>query len=81
MARMARIFLNTRRLVTGVLLTLTVSLATAAIVICLPDSPVNVANGRDVQVAANMNAYVQLHRARNAVVPLNMRINVEPDAR
>jgi hypothetical protein len=68
-----------RRIFTGLILMLTVSLATAAIVMYLPSSPVMVTPGRGVQPQA-MNEYVQLHRARNAVVPDYMAIDVTPAA-
>ncbi len=58
---------NLRLLVTGALLMLTVSLATAAIVMWIPESPLNVE--RDHELASNVSEYVLLHRARNAVVP------------
>ncbi len=69
---------NLHLLFTGVMLTLSVSLATAAIVMWMPDSPVYVASGRgDQQVARNMNdEYVQLHRSRSAVVPNYLRVDV-----
>lgn len=66
-----------RRILTGLVLMLSVSLATAAIVMYLPSSPVVVAQGQSLQPQA-MNEYVQLHRARNAVVPDYMAIDLAP---
>lgn len=68
---------HVRLVIAGVMLTLTVSLATAAIVMYLPDSPVYVASGRgDPQTERIMDAYAQLHRARGAVVPHHLRVDV-----
>lgn len=67
-------------LVAGTVLMLTVSLATAAIVMWLPDSPVYVAPARGERMAQNLREYVQLHQARNAVVPNYMPIAVASSA-
>lgn len=64
-----------RLLVTGTILMLTVSLATAAIVMWIPESPLNPDDGQ--KVASNLNQYVLLHRARNAVVPPYVRVDVD----
>ena len=64
-----------RLLVTGTILMLTVSLATAAIVMWIPESPVNPDDGQ--HVAGNLSEYVLLHRARNAVVPPYVRVDVD----
>ena len=64
-----------RRILSGLVLMLTVSLATAAIVMYLPSSPVVVTPDRSLPVQA-VSEYVQLHRARNAVVPDYMAINI-----
>lgn len=66
-----------RRLLTGLILMLSVSLAMAAIVMVLPASPVVVTSGRSLE-AQRINEYVQLHRARNAVVPDYMAIDIAP---
>lgn len=64
-----------RLALTGIGLTMTASLATAAIVMWLPDSPVS--TFQDERVARNLSEYVWLHRARNSVVPPYLRVEVE----
>ena len=63
-----------RLLATGTILMLTVSLATAAIVMWIPESPVELEDGS--KVATNLSEYVLLHRARNAVVPPYLGVDV-----
>lgn len=75
MANHTRNLRTFRLLATGIVLMLTVSLATAAIVMWIPESPVNVYN--EDRVAGNLNEYVLLHRARNAVVPPYLRVDVD----
>lgn len=61
----------------GVVLMLSVSLATAAIVICLPQSPVQAGDGRELQDALYLSEYMQLHRARNAAIPDYLDIEIQ----
>ena len=71
---------NTRRFVTALALALTVSLATAAIVMWVPDSPVYLGSARTDQVAQNLSQYVQLHQGRHTVAPSHMQIDVDVSA-
>ena len=64
-----------RRMLTSIIMMLTVSLAAAAIVMYVPASPVVIVSAGNVQLQA-MNEYVQLHRARNAAVPNDMAIDI-----
>ena len=72
----SRTLRTARRVVLGLALTVTVSLAAAAIVILLPETPVRTEGGV-VEETRGMNEYVLLHRARNAVVPNYMRVDVD----
>ena len=76
----ARGLRNSRLVAVGVAMALTVSLATAAIVMLVPDSPVYLGSTRTDQVAQNMSEYVQLHQGRHTVVPSHMRIDVDVSA-
>ena len=79
----ARSYFSPRYLVAGIMLMLTVSLATAAIAMYLPDSPLAVAdNGASERTtvsapARNISEYRRLHAARTAVVPTYMRVTAE----
>jgi hypothetical protein len=79
----ARGFFSARYLILGVMLMLTVSLATAAIAMYLPDSPIAVADspgivrGSAAGPARNISEYRRLHAARAAVVPTYMRVAAE----
>ena len=64
-----------RPILAGLVLTLTVPLATAAMVMYMPASPVVVEPARNAQMQA-MNEYVQLHRTRSAMVPNDMTMAV-----
>lgn len=68
-----------RLLATGIISMLTVSLAAAAIVMWIPESPVDL--GQDQKVAGNLSEYVLLHRGRNAVVPPYLRIDIDDTSR
>lgn len=72
---------NTGLLVTGIALALSVSLATAAILMWSPNTPVVVVSPGDQQVANSMGEYVHLHHARNAVVPNYLGVDVEKVSR
>ena len=77
MLQTAGVLRAVRRILTGLVLMLTVSLATAAIVMYMPSSPVVVNPDRSLQMQA-VSEYVQLHRARNAAVPDYMAIDIAP---
>lgn len=79
MPNFSRTLRTSRWLAAGLALTVLVSIAAAAIVILMPDSPVQ-AGERNAQARRNMHEYVVLHRARNAVVPDYMHIDIEPSA-
>ena len=68
-----------RLFVTGTVLMLSVSLATAAIVMWIPESPVELAPSE--LVARNLNEYVLLHQARNAVVPPYFQVSLNEAGR
>lgn len=68
-----------RLLAAGIFLMLTVSLAAAAIVMWMPDPPSDF--DQDQKVAGNLSEYVLLHRARNAVVPPYLRIDIDDTPR
>lgn len=75
MADHSRTLRKIRLLITGTVLMLTVSLAAAAIVMWIPESPVRVE--RDQQIVGSLSEYVLLHRARNAVVPPYVQVDVD----
>ena len=66
-----------RRIALGMALMVTMSLAAAAVVILLPDTPLR-AEGSVAEETRSMNDYVLRHRGRNAVVPNYMRVDVDP---
>lgn len=76
MSKFSRTLRTARGVALGLAFTVTASIAAAAIVILLPESPVRTEAGS--AKAGNMNEYVLLHQARNAVVPNYMRIDIEP---
>lgn len=72
--------LRTARWVTvGLILAVSASIAAAAIVILIPDSPVRTGE-RNGEAPRDMREYVVLHRARNAVVPDYMHIDIKPSS-
>ena len=73
----ARTLKSARWLMVVLLLGVTASIATAAILIFVPESPVHTGE-RTVEAARSMREYVLLHRARNAAVPDYMHIDIEP---
>ena len=75
MANQSRKRRTLRLLATGTILTLTVSLAAAAIVMWIPESPIDF--DRDQKVAGDLSDYVLLHHARNAVVPPYLRVDID----
>ena len=77
MSEFSRTLRSVRRIALGLALMVTVSLAAAAIVILLPDTPVRT-EGRLAAETRSMNEYVLLHRGRNAVAPNYMRVDVDP---
>ena len=81
MAIASRTLHNVRLLVTGTVLMLTVSLATAAIVMWIPESPVNLDQDRGQELASNLSEYVLLHRGRNQLVPPYVQLDVDPNSR
>lgn len=70
---------NVRLIVTGAALMLTVSLATAAIVMWIPESPVEPLQPE--RVVSNMNQYIHPHGARIALVQRNLRHEAAAAAR
>ena len=63
---------------TGAMLILWVSVATATIVMWIPERSMAVEPGQ--QIVINMNEYVLLHKARNAVVPPYLQVGLDDSA-
>ena len=77
MSDFSRTFRVTGCVALGLALMVTVSVAAAAIMILLPDTPVRT-EGSIAKEMRSMNEYVLLHRGRNAVAPNYMRVDVDP---
>ncbi len=79
MPNFSRTLRTARWLAVGLLLAVVGSIAAAAIVILIPDSPVRTEKGAE-ETTGRLNEYVLLHRGRNAVAPDYMRIDIGPSA-
>lgn len=79
MANHSRKLRALRLAVIGTVLMLSVSLATAAIVMWIPESPVEVDQGE--HVALNVSPYLLLHQARNSSVPPYVRVGLADPGR